>query len=756
MSHHHRKGGNAADVGRRARQIPSILLLILALLIPAPFVEGEDRHPARPEIPSAKQLAKLRADGGRKWNRLVFEKSPYLLQHAANPVDWFPWGDEAFEKAKREGKMVFVSIGYSTCHWCHVMERETFEDPAVAKILNKHYVSIKVDREERPDVDRVYMSALRALRNDDGGGWPLNVFLTPGGELFFGGTYFPPVTRQGRRSFTYEINRLAEAWETGREELLKKGKTITARLRARETRQGSAELDEQVVADALSSYTRSFDKNNGGFGIRQKFPMPHRLSFLLRHWRRTGDRQALSIAELTLDKIALGGIADHVGGGFHRYTVDSGWHTPHFEKMLYDQALLATAFIEAYQVTGNKVYAAAANGIFAYVLRDMTDAGGGFYSAEDADSEGEEGRFYVWTYEEVLELLGDETGRLFCGVYHVTEEGNFEKGQSILHLGAPLQKLALYRAHDPNEFVLRMADARNALLRERSNRTRPHLDDKVITSWNGLMISAFALGARVTDNASYLHAAERAARFVLSEMRTGDGELYRRYRQGHVAIPGTLDDYAFFANALIDLYEASYDPAYLSEAIDVANRMDELFGDTNGGGYFLRSGEGEELLVRMKVVEDGAIPSGNSIAALVCFRLWEMTGRREFEERGSAILDAFSVEIRRNPAAHAQMFIALDYALGPNVEVVIAGDPDREDTKKLLAPLRRQFLPHMAVTLRLDGERGEEMTSLAPFLKEHIEVDGRATAYVCRDHACLLPTRDATEMMIQISKENRK
>lgn len=527
----------------------------------------------------------------KKTNRLIHEKSPYLLQHAYNPVDWYPWSEEAFEKAKREEKPIFLSIGYSTCHWCHVMERESFEDEEVARVLNRDFVAIKVDREERPDVDHVYMTVCQAMTGQ--GGWPLTVLMTPEKKPFFAGTYFPKRSKYGRTGLLEILERVADAWKRKRTDLLQAGNRVTEAIRGNMDPAVRGELSEEMLTGAYEQLSDQFDERYGGFGQSPKFPRPHDFLFLLRHWKRTGEERALQMVEKTLEAMRRGGIYDHVGFGFSRYSVDDRWHTPHFEKMLYDNALLAVAYLEAYQVTGKEAYARVAREIFTYVLRDMTSPEGGFYSAEDADSEGEEGKFYLWTPEEIREVLGAGMGRLFCECYGVTDAGNFE-GKNILHqIGISLSAVAVRHGMGMDELEQKLEEARRKLFQAREQRVRPHRDDKILTSWNALMIVALSRGARVLGERRYADAAEGAARFILKTLRRGDGRLLARYRDGEAAIPAFLDDYAFLAWGLIELYEATLRVEYLRRAADLAREMLDLFGDDRGGGaVFLRQRRG--------------------------------------------------------------------------------------------------------------------------------------------------------------------
>ncbi|MDY6954069.1 MAG: thioredoxin domain-containing protein, partial [Thermodesulfobacteriota bacterium] len=525
------------------------------------------------------------AERGQKgaFNRLSKEKSPYLLQHAQNPVDWYPWGDEAFKEAKEKDKPLFLSVGYATCHWCHVMAHESFEDEDVARLLNKYFIAIKVDREERPDVDKIYMFVCQSLTGH--GGWPLSVFMTPEGKPFFAGTYFPKTARMGMPGFTDVVQQIAHMWENDRASIVKSSEAITAAIQPRSGSDGSApSLNADTLRKGFTQLARTFDPNWGGFGTAPKFPTPHHLTFLLRWHKRSGDAMALDMVEKTLTAMRRGGIFDQIGLGFHRYSVDKEWLVPHFEKMLYDQALLAMAYTEAYQMTGTAPFAEAAREIFTYVLRDMTSPQGGFYSAEDADSEGKEGLFYVWTPQEVTALLGKERGALFCRFYDITERGNFEEGRSIPHVRISSQRFAEREGIDPAQLDGMLSEARNKLFRARGKRIHPLKDDKILTSWNGLMIAALAKGYQVFGDEAYAGAARDAVAFVLNNLKTAQGRLLRRFRQEDAAYPGYLDDYAFLIWGLIELYEATFEISLLEEALALNEAMTDLFWDEKGGG----------------------------------------------------------------------------------------------------------------------------------------------------------------------------
>jgi len=692
-------------------------------------------------------------------NRLKAEKSPYLLQHADNPVDWYPWGDEAFEEARAKDKPVCLSIGYATCHWCHVMEHESFEDERVAELMNDAFVCVKVDREERPDIDQVYMTVCQMMTGS--GGWPMTIIMTPDKVPFFAATYIPKENRFGRVGMLELVPRMKEIWQTRRDEVLKTAGSVSTALAELSTGSAGAAPGEDVLGRAADHLMARYDPNFGGFGGAPKFPTPHNLTLLLRRWRRTGDARLLSAVEKTLLMMRLGGIYDHLGFGFHRYSTDQKWLVPHFEKMLYDQALLMIAYTEAYQATGKEIYARTAREIAAYVLRDMRSHEGGFYSAEDADSEGEEGKFYVWTEEEVRQVLPGKEGDLMVRALGVRPEGNFtdeatgEKSvANILHMERPADGVPDELAGglpgelgiEPEEFAAAFEQAREKLFRHRETRIHPYKDDKVLTDWNGLMIAALARAGSVLDRPEYVEAARSASEFILMQMRFSDGRLLHRYRDGEVGIKGNLDDYAFMAWGLIELYQADFDATHLEAALELTGITLEHFGDPSGGGLYFTPDDGEELLVRRKEAYDGAVPSGNSVAMLNMLRLARLTGRPDLEEQASAISRAFSGSVGQSPAGYTQFLSAVDFAAGPAFEVVIAGRADGDDTRAMLESLRARYIPNCVVLLRGEGDDGA-ITELAEFIRPHISIDGKATAYVCQNFRCELPTTDVERML---------
>ncbi len=678
-------------------------------------------------------------------NRLISEKSPYLLQHAGNPVNWYPWSEEAFQKAKKEDKPIFLSIGYATCHWCHVMAHESFEDEEVARILNKYFIAIKVDREERPDVDKIYMSVCQSLTGH--GGWPLSIFMTPEGKPFFAGTYFPKSKRMGMPGFIDVLNQIAAMWQNDRASILKSSEAITGAI------QPGSDSDESVDAVSVetlkkgySQLARVFDPSWGGFGTAPKFPTPHHLTFLLRWHKRSGDSMVLEVVEKTLEAMRRGGIFDQIGFGFHRYSVDEKWLVPHFEKMLYDQALLAMAYTETYQVTGKVEFARVAREIFTYVLRDMTDPDGGFYSAEDADSEGKEGLFYVWTPREVKAHLGKETGDLFCRFYGITEAGSFEEGQSIPYVRMSVRSFAAKEGMDLTRLETVLGNARDRLFHIRKKRVHPLKDDKILTSWNGLMIAAFAKGYQVLGDQAYADAAQRAAGFILRNLRTADGRLLRRYRQGDAAYPGYLDDYAFLVWGLIELYEATFSISYLEEALVLNKAMIDIFWDKQGGGLYFTGKGNEPLITRSKEVYDGALPSGNSVAALNFLRLGRMTGNVDLEQRAEQLARAFSRQVMVQPMAYTQLLIALDFMIGPSREIVIAGDPALDTTRAMVSVVWRKFLPNKVLLLRRQETEGKRLADLSPFVEAMAPINHQPTVYLCEQYACQVPIKDVGQL----------
>ena len=657
-------------------------------------------------------------------NRLAKETSPYLLQHADNPVDWYPWSEEALQKANAEDKPIFLSIGYSACHWCHVMAHESFEDERVAAILNEHFVSIKVDREERPDLDRIYMSAVQAMTGR--GGWPMSVFITPEGQPFYGGTYFPPERRYGMPSFTDVLLSVADAWQNRRQELVESGQRLVEAIERQSVVRGDVKREDvkrETVETAFANLWQRFDRTHGGWGDAPKFPQPMALEFLLCYHHATGDALALQMVTQTLEAMARGGMYDQLGGGFHRYSVDDHWLAPHFEKMLYDNAQLSRIYLHAWQVTGEPFYRTIAEEILDYVVREMTSPEGGFYSTQDADSEGEEGKFFVWTPAEIRDLLGAEADA-FMAAYGVTERGNFE-GQNILeYVGHVSQRTEL-------------AEARRKLFTAREQRVHPGRDEKVLTSWNGLMLAALAEAARALNRDDYRQVAERNAGFLLSELRREDGRLYRTWKGGEAKINGYLEDYAHLVVGLLELYQTTFEPRWYLAARELAEVMIAHFSAPDGG-FFDTSDDHEELITRPRELQDNAVPSGNAMAALGLLRLAGLAVEPRYAELARRSLVQVQPLLAQYPLGFGQWLIALDYALAHPREIAIVGDPEAADTRALLDVCATGYRPHQILAL---GAPDSE-TSAVPLLQGRSQIEGRATVYVCVDFACRFPVTD--------------
>jgi uncharacterized protein YyaL (SSP411 family) len=677
-------------------------------------------------------------------------------------VDWYAWGEEAFEKARLENKPIFLSIGYSTCHWCHVMERESFENEDIAALLNRDYVAIKVDREERPDVDRIYMTFVQATTGS--GGWPMSVWLTPELKPFFGGTYFPPENRWGHPGFGSILTQIAQAWAGDREKIEESARHVVEQLKQQmevaPTRAGAA-FDQDTMESAFSIFRRSFDSRLGGFGGAPKFPRVSVHHFLLRYYARTKNPEALDMVLLTLREMARGGMNDQLGGGFHRYSVDDRWFVPHFEKMLYDQAQIAVSYLEAFQATGDRQYADAARCIFDYVLRDMTDAGGGFYSAEDADSviapehpdlKGE-GAFYIWSLEEIHALLSQPAAAWFCYRYGVREGSNVESdphgeftGRNILYQARTVDETARHFSRPPGEMRTALDRASAVLLAARSQRVRPLRDDKILTAWNGLMISAFAKGGAVLEDARYAEAARRATQFVIGRMyHAASGRLLRRYRDGGAAIPGFLDDYAMFVQGLLDLYEAQFDRRYLELAVRLTEKQRELFEDTESGAFFSTEADDRRLVLRVKEDYDGAEPSGNSVAVANLVRLAQMTGRAAFRGSAERTFAAFASRLQLAPAGVPQMLAACEFLLGEPREIILAGRGESAEMRALLRELHTRFVPSRVVLLVDSAETQQALAAGIPSVAAMNPPPDGATAYVCRNYTCALPVSEPAQ-----------
>ena len=678
-------------------------------------------------------------------NRLAQETSPYLLQHKDNPVDWYPWGEEALERAKQEDRPILLSVGYSACHWCHVMERESFEDEATAGIMNQHFVNIKVDREERPDIDSIYMSATQAMTRH--GGWPMTVFMTPDGAPFYAGTYFPPVPSRGMPSFTQLLMSLADAYENRRDEVLQSAENVREYLReATSASIPRTEISEELLTHAANALAGQVDNRFGGFNGAPKFPQAMNLEVLLRHQKRTGDRAALSGVELTLRQMANGGIYDQLGGGFARYSVDEYWLVPHFEKMLYDNALLARLYLEAYQATGDDFYRRIAEETLDYVARDMSDPEGGFYSAEDADSEGEEGKFYVWTPGEIEATLDPDEAKLAMRYWDVTERGNFE-GKNILNVPRPPEAVATEFGISAEELWDRILDIRQKLLAEREKRVRPGRDEKVLAAWNGLMLRAFALAARVLNREDYRRIAEKNASFLLEKLKE-DGRLRRSYKDGRARFNGYLEDYACVADGLVALYEATFETRWLAEAVELVDAINELFWDAGRGIFYDTAADHEELVTRPRDYYDNASPSGTSVAVDVLLKLAVLLDRDDYRTRAEAVIEDLSGALARVPGGFGRLLSALDFHLSTPYEVVVIGEPEAPDTRALLGAIYSDYLPNKVLAGR--SESDEEATRLVPLLADRPKRDGKATAYVCVQYACQNPTTDPAELREQL------
>jgi uncharacterized protein YyaL (SSP411 family) len=670
--------------------------------------------------------------------RLLHESSPYLRQHAHNPVDWYPWGSEALQRARQLDRPIFLSIGYSACHWCHVMEHESFENEEIAQILNDHFVSIKVDREERPDLDQIYMASVQMLTGS--GGWPMSVFLTPDLKPFTGGTYFPPDDRYGRPGFKRLLLHIAEVWRTRRAEVEEAASQITGHLRdfgQLETEEGA--LDASLLRQASNGLARAFDSRYGGFGQAPKFPHPMDLRLLLRCWKRFDDPQALEMVRVTLDRMAMGGIYDHLGGGFARYSTDERWLVPHFEKMLYDNALLVPCYLETYQATGEPCYREIAEETLSWVLREMTSPDGPFYSTLDADSEGEEGKFYVWTAAEIERVLGKDNADLFSAVYGIEPEGNWEHGKNVLHRVKTFAQYARLHGLSEADLRTRIDASRRKLFEARSQRVRPGLDDKALTSWNGLMIGALAQAAQVLDRPDFADAAARAADFILKRMRGTDGRLLRTWSAGcEPKLNAYLEDYSFLLDGLVSLYEAAFAPRWIEAALDVAEVMIDQFWDSADGGFFYTGRDHESLIARGKDPHDNAIPSGNAMAVTALLRLVKLTGRMDLQEKAETTLRLYRGLLGAHPLAAGQMLLALDFHLGPVQELALVGDPAAEETRRVLRLLAGSYQPHRVLALKAPGSDEKKLEELLPLLAGK-SAQNSVTMYVCRNFTCQAP-----------------
>jgi uncharacterized protein YyaL (SSP411 family) len=682
-------------------------------------------------------------------NRLADETSPYLLQHAHNPVDWYPWGEEAFNRARQENKPVLLSVGYSACHWCHVMERESFENPDIAAIMNDHFINIKVDREERPDVDAIYMQAVQALTGR--GGWPMTVFLTPDGRPFYGGTYYPPEDRQGMPGFPRLLLALSQAYRERPQEITGRADQLTANLRPGTElgAGGSGAVDQLTPAlldEAAQRLAARFDAANGGFDGAPKFPSAMALEFLLRHYARTANRHSLEMVEFSLHKMARGGIYDQIGGGFHRYTVDDVWLVPHFEKMLYDNALLTRLYLHAFQATGDPFYRRVVEETIDYVLRELTDPAGGFYSSQDADSEGVEGKFFTWTIGQLMEVLGADEAAVIARVFGAEERGNFEH-TNVLHRPTDLGALAAELGTDEPSLAARVAAARARLFAAREARVKPARDDKVLTAWNALMLRALAEAAAVLQRPDYTTAAVRNAQFLIANLCDGDRVL-RTWKDGRAKLDGYLEDYAVLADALLSVYELTFDPHWLRGARAVAAAMLRRFWDTSSGLFYDTAADAEQLIVRPRDVLDNATPAGNSVATMVLLKLAALSGEAGGGERPATVLAGLADAMTRYPAAFGELLCAADFYLGPVVEVAIIGDRHAEDTNALLHAVYARFQPNRLILGRAPNDA--EGAALTPLFEGRTQPDRRATAYVCVGQTCGLPVTEPAVLAAQL------
>jgi uncharacterized protein YyaL (SSP411 family) len=750
--------------------VSGLLALILVSGGMAVLVASQSTSPAARQVASILDQATsaVQKDNqgkrGNRPNRLINEKSPYLLQHAYNPVDWYPWGEEAFEKARKENKLIFLSVGYSTCYWCHQMERHVFENEELAALMNQYFVSIKVDREERPDVDRVYMSALQTMTG--GGGWPMSMFLTPDLKPFYGATYIEP------EQFRKIADKIHAVWTGNPESIREPGQLIIELLKRQITIEAAnIKLEKSILNKGFDQFRQSYDKQFAGFDKEPKFPRPVTFNFLLRYYRRFGEQEALQMTLATLRRMASGGMYDHLGGGFHRYSVDGEWRVPHFEKMLYDQAQLVCSYLDAYQITKDQFYSATARAALSYVLREMTDKEGSFYSAEDAESaldpekpeEKAEGAFYLWTKEEIDRILGKERAEIFNYVYGVEVNGNALAdphrvfvGKNILYLAHPVDDAARQFKRATEDISRLLAESRASLLAARGKRPRPHLDDKILVSWNGLMISALARAASVFGDSSYLRAAERSAEFILNKLYDSKTKrLLRRYRDGEARYEANLEDYAFFTMGLLDLYEAALDARWLKQAIELTERQNALFYDEKQGGFFDTTGKDERLLLRTKEDYDGAEPTGNSIATMNLLRLAQMTDNQKWREMADRTLTLFGKRLSDLPEAMPQMLAALDYHLDKPKQIIIAGYPGRVDTEKMLREVHARYIPNKII-LFADGGAGQQFLSrYLPFIQSMRMRGDKATAYICESYACKLPTSDLGVMARLLEEKSR-
>lgn len=690
------------------------------------------------------------ADGRAPHNRLKDESSPYLLQHAHNPVNWYPWGEEAFAKARQEDKPVFLSIGYATCHWCHVMARESFEDDAIAKLMNQNFVNIKVDREERPDIDNTYMLVCQMLTGR--GGWPLNVFLTPDKEPFYAATYIPKEERHGQPGMHQLIPWISDMWTNNRSKITQSTDSIIQAFQQSNDFSSENYIAEKILEKTFRQFKNQYDKSYAGFGTEPKFPTPHNLMFLLRYQHQTSNKEARQMAEQTLINMRRGGIYDHIGGGFHRYSTDQQWLVPHFEKMLYDQAMLLMAYTEGWQCTNNPLLKQTVTETAQYLFRDMQHPDGGFYSAEDADSEGQEGKFYVWNPAEIRNILPLPKAELAIEVFNITQEGNYrdetsgrKTGQSIAYLKKPISELAAEHNMEADQLRVELAVIKEKLLAARSERIRPLRDDKILTDWNGLIIAALAKAGRAFDNDEYVCEAQRCLQFISDHLIENEAMLQHRYYNGTSGINGHADDYAFLIWGLIELYETTFKSKYLEQAIRLNNQMIEQFWDSGIGGFYFTAESGEELLGRKKEMNDAALPSGNSVAMMNLLRLGRMTGRTEWEQMADTMGQLFAPQIQQAPTGFGGALQPILFTAGQPQEIIISGSKKEENTQNMINQLHHRFLPN-AIRLLHDPD-DSSLHSLIPFLTDFGMQENQPTAYVCQNYSCDLPVTSAEKMI---------
>ena len=726
-------------------------LLVLSVVsctiedILGPKLSDSSNHLMQTELPDPEKISELPEDGGPEFNRLIFESSPYLLQHARNPIDWRVWNEEALELANIEDKPIFLSIGYTTCHWCHVMERESFEDPEVAQLLNENYICIKVDREERPDLDNVYMSVTQMMTGR--GGWPMTIIMSPQKVPFFAGTYFP------KSSMLDLLPHFARIWRDEREKTDEIGRAIIENLNKTQASQSGGDLNATHLDRCYEVLSETYDPVHGGFGQEPKFPTPHTLSFLLRYYHRSGNIKALEMVTHTLRQIRLSGTYDQIGWGIHRYSTDDEWLVPHFEKMLYDQALFSIACLETFQITRDSFFKEACEHTLAYVDRELSSPEGGFYSAEDADSEGVEGKFYLWKMEEISTLLSEEDAALFIDLYQFEESGNYldestrtKTGSNIPHLKKSISQYAKENSLDLVQLSKRLEKIRTKLFQNRDKRIHPQLDDKILTDWNGLMISAFARAGQAFGKKEYIKRASKAADFCLKELRQADGRLIKRWRLGKAGLPAHLEDYAFLAQGLLDLYESANDSKYLVHAKQLIDFARDFFEDRITGGFFLTSKDGEKLLTRPKEIYDGAIPSGNSIMAMNLARTWKITGEERYRDCLNRSFSAFSGFLKTHPSGAENFLHALAFALHPPYEIVIAGDLQKIPTQSFLEEVKNRFLPFKTLVYLPSNQTNYDLVKLAPYLGAFAKVK-KPTFFLCRDYGCEQPQTELDQVI---------